>query len=186
MTSLVGNRNLVGNVTDFLFSALFTTACASKALNGLNKINAVFGRGVKATLLGIGWDTSAKDSWAKTVSTYVSTSRFGVLFEKDVHYDKLVQAKDDKGQLLFLDEDKKQPKMEYEYSNLYLVGSGLALSTISLTAFVLKNAIWRETSPLLNVVLRQFSPLQLVVDENSYIASAINAGVGAALSKIGY
>lgn len=177
----IGSNFSFGNITDALFSAAFTAACGTMALTGLNKINIVFGRGVNATLKGMGWDTTNAKSWPARIASIVP-ERVSNLFQDDVNYNEKVQSKDEKG-LLFVDANKKVPMMEHKFSNRYLLASGLTLSLFALAALELKSAIWRETNPLLNAVLKQISPFQMVLGQ-SWISDGINAGLGIVKSRI--
>lgn len=176
----IGSNFSFGNVTDALFSALFTAGCGTMALTGLNKINIVFGRGVSATLKGMGWDTTNAKSWPARIASIVP-ERVSNLFKDDVNYNEKVQAKDDKDKPVT--DDKGQQVMEHKFSNRYLLASGLALSLFSLVALELKSAIWRETNPLLNAVLKQISPFQMALGQ-SWISDGINAGLGIVKSRI--
>ena len=183
MTSYInlGGNLTFGGISDTLFSAVFTAVAGGMALRGLEKINVVFHRGSNALLTGLGWDTSKRDSWPQYIGSFFPKP-IRDLLKPDVDYNRLVPVMDKDGKAVI--DDKNNTKTQYEFSNRYLLFSGIALSVLAVTALEFKHAIWRETNPLLNVVLKQISPFQMHMGDN-WIAQGINAGIGAIRSRIG-
>lgn len=185
------SRVAVGGIVDGLFSASFTAFFGGMALNGLYKTNIVFGRGVDFCLKGIGFNTSDKDTWAHKIANAVP-KRAQWVFSTDGKYTETHEVEKDfpkydvKGKAVM---DKGKPVMEkkmvpeYDVSTKELLISGLALSLTALFAFELKNAMWRETNPLLNMVLAKISPFQMVLGK-SWMADGINATYDAVASRV--
>lgn len=185
-------------VIDFLFSAGYTFYFGGKTLLGLQKISVVFGRGVDAGLKTIGFDTSKKDSWAGKIAGWVP-ERFTMLVTPDLNYNRTnnkeidVPKTNEKGQPI----DKqgkvvKDPKdaatekkivEEYEFSNSYMLASGLALTLLGSFMLAAKFIAWRPSHPLLNSVLIKIGGVKLVPEESGS-ADLINAGIAAVRSRI--
>ena len=185
-------------VIDFLFSAGYTFYFGNKTLLGLQKIGVVFGRGVDASLKTIGFDTSKKDSWAAYLAGFVP-ARFTKLVTPDLNYNHTnskeidVPKVNEKGEALDkhgkVTKDKAQQATEkktveeYEFSNSYMLTSGLALTLLGSFMLVAKHMAWRPSHPLLNSVITKIAGVKLVPEESGS-ADLINAGIAAVKSRI--
>ncbi|HUD02302.1 MAG TPA: hypothetical protein VMR37_08225 [Rhabdochlamydiaceae bacterium] len=192
MTAIGGsNKQIVGTVIDFLFSAAVTVACARSALIGLSKVSCVASRGVNEALKQIGFNTEKAGSYAHTAAAWLPT-RLVTFFRDDSGYnDKVtltiqVQERNRDGSIKVVNGGPAmvtEQVEEYKRSAVTLLVSGLGLTLIALVGLELKEALWRPTNPIVNGVLTYISPFRLVLGQ-SWASKAIYHVVGAVRARV--